>query len=95
MTELAQKVQKVAALFGLDVEVRNLENPRLEREEHYYEPDHQHLLDLGYEPTHDIEAELKIMLTDLIKYRKRIEVRSESLIPDIRWDGTRKKSKFL
>ena len=48
ITELAMKVQAAAAEMGLDVEVRNIENPRLELEDHFYAPDHQHLFDLGY-----------------------------------------------
>ena len=95
ITELAYKVQKSASSLGMDVAIRNLDNPRFEQEQHFYEPDHQHLFDLGYKPTHDVETEIKIMLTDLIKYRKRIDVRSEALVPDIRWDGTRKRSKFI
>lgn len=95
VTELAQKVKKVGESLGLNVDIRNLENPRKEMEEHYYNPDHQHLFDLGYKPTHDVEKELGIMLQDLIKYRSRIEARKESLIPDIRWDGTRKKVSFI
>jgi hypothetical protein len=39
--------------------------------------------------------ELRIMLTDLMKYRERIESRKEALVPDIRWDGTRRKVRFL
>lgn len=95
VTELALKVQKVAKTFGLDVVVRNIENPRKEMEEHYYAPDHQHLFDLGYKPTHDMETELKVMLNDLIEYRKRIEERKQFLIPEIRWDGTRRKSQYI
>jgi len=95
LTELAQKVQKVAGSLGFDVEVRNVENPRMEMEEHYFNPDHQHLLDLGYQPTHDIEAEMLIMLKDLIKYKHRIEARAHALVPDIRWDGSREKVTFL
>jgi UDP-sulfoquinovose synthase len=95
VTELANKVVKVAAELGLDAEVHNLENPRIEAEEHYYNPDHQHLLDLGYQPTHDMEAELHIMLADLARYRDRIEAKRALLIPDIRWDGTRRKVAFL
>jgi UDP-sulfoquinovose synthase len=95
VTELALKVQKVAATLGLEVEVRNLENPRKEMEEHYYNPDHQHLFDLGYKPTHDVEAEMRIMLQDLMKYRDRIEAKREVLIPDVRWDGRREKVRFL
>jgi UDP-sulfoquinovose synthase len=95
VTELARKIQKVGSELGLDVVVRNIENPRQEMEEHYYNPDHQHLLDLGYQPTRDMEAEMRIMLADLIRYRSRIEARKEVLLPDIRWDGTRRKSSYL
>jgi UDP-sulfoquinovose synthase len=95
VTELAHKVQKVGGELGLDVVVRNIENPRVEMEEHYYNPDHQRLLELGYQPTHDIEAELRIMLGDLIEYRSRVDQKRGVLIPDIRWDGTRRKSQFL
>jgi UDP-sulfoquinovose synthase len=93
--ELAEKVQKVGNELGLDTIVRPLENPRKELEEHYYNPDHQHLLDLGYQPTHDMEAELRVMLADLQKYHGRIEAVKDVLIPDIRWDGSRRKSQYL
>jgi UDP-sulfoquinovose synthase len=95
LTELAFTVQKVAGNLGLNVDVRNLENPRFELEEHYYNPDHQHLVDLGYKPTHDIETEMEIMLRHLMKYKYRIEARAHALIPDIRWDGSRRKVSFL
>ena len=95
VTELAQKVKKVGNEIGLNPDISNLENPRIEKEEHYYNPDHRHLLDLGYQPAHDVEQELRIMLRHLIQYRSRIEEKREALIPDIRWDGTRRKSRFL
>ena len=95
ITELAEKVKQVGKEIGLKVDISNAENPRVEREQHYYNPDHRHLLDLGYEPTHDIEQELRIMLKDLSQYRSRIDENKEVLIPDIRWDGTRRKSRTL
>lgn len=95
VTELAQKVQKVGNRLGLNVEIRNLENPRKEMEEHYYNPDHQNLINLGYKPTHDVEKEIEIMFKDLMKYAHRVEARIEALIPDIRWDGSRRKVSFL
>lgn len=95
LTELALKVQGVGSKLGLEIEVRNLENPRKEMEDHCYRPDHQHLFDLGYRPTHSVEAELEIMLRDLFEYRSRIEEKREALIPDIRWDGQRGKVQFL
>ncbi len=95
LTELAQKVKEVGDELGLNVEIRNTENPRMELEEHYYKPDHQNLLNLGYKPTHDMRQEVRILFNDLLKYRKRIEARNYALLPDIHWDGTRRKVKFL
>jgi UDP-sulfoquinovose synthase len=95
VTELAERVQRVGTRLGLDVQVRAIENPRMEAEEHYYNPDHRHLLDLGYVPTHDMEAELEVVFRDLIPHRERIEARKEAVFPDIRWDGTRRRSEYL
>src|SRR6266516_337955 len=36
VTELADLVQKAGAEYGIDVDVRAIENPRVEMEEHYY-----------------------------------------------------------
>jgi UDP-sulfoquinovose synthase len=94
VTELAGLVQTAAAAVGLGVEVRHLENPRTELEAHHYNPDHQHLLDLGYKPTRDVESELRAMLRDLLEHRDRIKAKEEVLIPDVRWDGTRRKAAF-
>jgi len=93
--ELADRVKRVGDKLGLKVDISNIENPRIEKEQHYYNPDHQHLLDLGYQPTHDIEQELGVMLEHLLKYKNRIEEKKEALVPSIRWDGTRRKSRFL
>ena len=95
INQLAGKVSDSARTLGLDPKILHLENPRSELEEHYFKPDHQHLLDLGYQPTHDMDAELQIMLADLVRHRSRIEAVKEVLIPDIRWDGGRRKSEFL
>ncbi len=93
--ELAEKVQKVANELGFNAVIQPIENPRKELEEHYYNPDHRHLLDLGYQPTTDVESELRVMLQDLMKYRDRIEAKKDVILPDVRWDGTRRKSQFL
>ena len=89
--ELALKVCKVASEIGFDVKITNLENPRIESEDHYYNPKHQALLDLGYQPTEDIDKEVLIMLEDLMKYSDRIEANKDVLIPDVHWNGSRKK----
>jgi UDP-sulfoquinovose synthase len=95
LTQLALKVQRAAAGLGMDVEVRSVDNPRTELEDHFYEPDHHNLLSLGYRPTHDVEAEIALMLEDLQKYSDRIEMHRDVFMPDVRWDGRRVKSKFI
>ena len=93
--ELAEKVKKVAVKFGLDAQICRIDNPRIEMEEHHYNPDHQHLLDLGYQPTHDMETELVSMFEDLIPYKDRIKQVEKVLIPEIRWDGSKYKSQRI
>lgn len=89
VTQLALKVQSVGEEMGMHVELQHLENPRHELEDHYYRADHQHLFDLGYRPGRPIEAEIEIMLNDLLPHRDRILERQNALLPDIRWDGKR------
>lgn len=93
--ELAEKVKQAAGEVGIEAEIQHFDNPRTEREQHYYNPDRQHLIDLGYQPTHDVVAEVRIMLQDLIPHRERILEKRAILIPDIRWDGTRRRSDVL
>lgn len=95
VTELAQKVAKVAVSMGMDPTIRRIENPRQEDEDNYYNPDHQKLLDLGYKPTTDMEGELKILLTDLVANRDRIAAHAHTLTPDVRWDGSRRECVYL
>ena len=95
ITELALMAQAVAADIGIDATIRHYDNPRTELEEHFYEPDRQHLLDLGYQPTRDIKAVMKAMMLDLLQHRARIESRAEVLVPDIRWDSSRKRSEII
>ncbi|MDP2105684.1 MAG: NAD-dependent epimerase/dehydratase family protein, partial [Desulfobulbaceae bacterium] len=50
VNELAGKVQSVGKLLDLDVQVKSIDNPRKELEEHYYNPRHTGLLELGLKP---------------------------------------------
>ncbi|NDI33557.1 NAD-dependent epimerase/dehydratase family protein [Chengkuizengella sediminis] len=84
--ELAQKVKKVAEGFGLNVQIQHLENPRLELEDHYYQPDHQNLLNLGFKQTVDVERELENMIHQLVRYTDRIKEKKQVLKPDIFWN---------
>ena len=93
--ELAEKVKKVANEIGLNSEIHRTDNPRIEKEKHYYNPDHQNLLELGYVPKHAMDSELKSMLEDLVKNKERILKVKDVLIPQIRWDGTKSRSNLI
>ena len=90
--ELARLVQSVAAEIGLPAQIKRYDNPRTELEEHYYQPDREHLLKLGYQPTRDMRGVVRAMLLELCDHRERIKQREHALIPDIRWDGQRRRS---
>lgn len=50
VNELADKVALVGQERGHDVEVKSIENPRVEKEEHYYNPTYSGLKELGLKP---------------------------------------------
>lgn len=82
--ELADIVQRVGnEKFDLNVEIRHIENPRIEKEVHYWNPIHEKLPKMGFEPTKTLEEELEIMFEDLIPNKDRF-IR-EKIIPKIRW----------
>ncbi|MCU0496944.1 MAG: NAD-dependent epimerase/dehydratase family protein [Anaerolineae bacterium] len=93
--ELADLVKEVAEEAGLNPVVHCYDNPRQELAEHYYNPDRQHLIDLGYQPSHDVRAEVRIMLADLMPHKDRILAKQAILVPDIRWDGSRRRSEVI
>lgn len=92
---LAETVQMVAKEFSLDAEIGYLEPPRKEALEHYYNPDHEHLLNLGYQPTTDMEAVLEEMFRDLLPHQDRIKQFEEVLTPHIQWSGEDRKAEWI
>ena len=83
VNELADNIQRVGEQFSLGVRVDHVDNPRKEKEDHYYNPCHSGLLDLGLKPhpmTDDIVAE---MLETVVHYGNQID---KSIIqPRVAW----------
>jgi len=82
---LAKKVKVAGKKHGLGVEIQNIENPRYEKEEHFYEVEHNKLRALGFKPTKTLDQELDIMLKDLMQHRERIESKKHVILPKIKW----------
>ena len=57
---------------GLDVEVKSIPNPRKELEEHYYNPKHSGLLELGLKPNYLTNDVLVEMLNKIIVNKDKI-----------------------
>jgi UDP-sulfoquinovose synthase len=81
--DLAERVREAAAQLGIAATVVHAENPRFEAEEHYYNPKHSGLVDLGLEP-HLLSQELiDTMLQRIVDHRARI--RPGSLVMNVLW----------
>jgi UDP-sulfoquinovose synthase len=85
--ELAQLVKHAAEHLGYTVGVDHVDNPRVEKEEHYYNAVHTKLLDLGLEPTLLGEELVESVLHAIERYKDRV---IESAIdPHTRWNPTK------
>jgi UDP-sulfoquinovose synthase len=83
--ELAEIVATVAKKLGIDAEIKNLENPRTEKAEHYYKVDNENLKKLGFKPTRKIQETVEMMLKDLSKHKDRILEKSGAILPKTKW----------
>ena len=83
VNELARKVGEAGAALGLKVEIQNVDNPRIELEEHYYNPSHTGLLDLGLKPNYLTDQVLVQMMEFVVKHQKRIT--PENILRKVKW----------
>jgi UDP-sulfoquinovose synthase len=81
--DLAYLIWFTAKDMGYDSKIINIDNPRTESDDHYFEPEHKKLLNLGYKPTTNMKAEVIKMLRDIEPYKDNIK--KEVLMPDIQW----------
>jgi len=81
--ELAETVKKAADHLGYDVELYHFENPRVEAEEHYFNPVHTKLLELGLEPRFLSETLVESFIHRIEQYKDRVNV--ASIAPAIKW----------
>ncbi len=83
--ELANLVVSQAKKLGLAAEVSHLENPRVELEQHHYNPAHTKLLALGLQPHYLSDVLLDNMIQRIEKFRDRIK--RDVILPRIKWHG--------
>lgn len=84
--QLAHMVHDAAKTLGIDTTIQHLENPRVEKESHYYNAAHSKLVDLGLHP-HLLNDTLLNSVMHMV-YAQRHQVRSGLLLPSINWRNT-------
>jgi UDP-sulfoquinovose synthase len=85
--DLALQVERVGDVLGLNVEVKGVQDPRIEAEEHYYNAAHTKLLELGLKP-HLLDDDVVAHLLQTIeRYKDRILL--DPIAPKTRWDPRR------
>jgi UDP-sulfoquinovose synthase len=83
--DLALMVKKAGNALGMNVEINHLANPRVEKEEHYFNAKNTNLLDLGLQPHYLSDSLLDSLLNFAIKYKHRVDL--GEILPKVLWKG--------
>jgi UDP-sulfoquinovose synthase len=81
--QIAHLVQAAARHLGIESTVDHLPDPRVEKEEHYYNAKHSKLIDLGLRPHLLSESLLDSLVSIAVKYRDRID--TSLFLPRVDW----------
>ena len=83
VNQLAELTQESGAELGYNVEIKSIENPRKELEEHYYNPSYQGLKLLGLEPHYLTKKSMQSMFKKVERYKDTI--RQEVIFRGVKW----------
>ena len=85
VNELAERVARVAGSLGFSCEITKIDNPRHEREEHYYNCVNTNLRSLGLEPILLDDETIGGLIQLADRYRDRVDLRL--IPPRVSWRG--------
>jgi len=83
ISDLALMVKKAGNAMGMQVEINNLDNPRVEKEEHYFNAKNTNLLSLGLQPHYLSDSLLDSLLNFATKYQNRVD--KNQILPKVSW----------
>jgi UDP-sulfoquinovose synthase len=83
VNQLAEKVKKVGDKLGYNVEVNSIENPRIEKEDHYYNVHYTGLKELGLQPHYLTDDVLEEIFKIVDRYKDRIN--RDAIFKGIQW----------
>ena len=84
INQLANMVVDVSRKLGFCSRLEHIPNPRKEAEEHYYNPEHQKLFDMGYVPTTDIKQEIEKLIKLIAPFHERVD--TSVFAPKTKWE---------
>ena len=85
VNELADLVQRVAGEFKLHPTIEHPPDPRVEAEQHYYNPVRENLTKLGYQRSRNLEDVVREIFKDLIRFRRRLVAKQHVVMPVVMW----------
>jgi UDP-sulfoquinovose synthase len=81
--DLAVMVQNAGTKMGLDINVNHIDNPRVEKEEHYFYAKNTSLMSLGLQPHYLSDSLLDSLLNFALKYNHRVD--KNQILPKVSW----------
>jgi len=83
VNQIAMLTLEAGQELGYDVKIKNIENPRIELEEHYYNPTYQGLIELGVKPNYLTKNSMKEMFEIVSQYKGGIK--SDVIFKGVKW----------
>lgn len=83
VNQLAEKIRNAGSAMGLNVQINNIENPRKELEEHYYNAKHSGFNELGLKPHYMTDEVVVQMLESVMRHKSSID--QKKINPRVRW----------
>lgn len=85
INQIADIVQKAAKKQGIEIRIEHLENPRIEADRHYYNPEIKVLPSLGFHPKLKMSDLAGQLIKDLKPYKARISRFRDRILPHTNW----------
>ncbi len=76
-------------ILGKEVKIERVENPRVEMDQHYYNPENKKLKTMGYSPVGNLRKDIDTILSDVDKFRDRAEALKGVIQPKTYWRNSR------
>jgi len=83
VNDLAEKVIRAGRQLGIKVTKQTLKNPRKEAEEHYYNPAHTGLMELGLKPNYLTDDALISMMKLVLQHKEKINL--STIFKGVKW----------